>query len=474
MRTSSLIPALLLLAGCATNPVTGKSELSFVSESQEIAMGRQSVEATRQEAGFVDDAALTQYVTTVGSRMAQASERPGLPWEFHVVDDPSINAFAAPGGFIFITRGILAVLNSEAEMAGVLGHEIGHVTAKHSVHQISQQQLFTGIFIAGAIARPDIAGGAVGQAVQTGAGLLFLSYSRGDERQADQLGHRYSLHAGYDVREMPKTFMTLQRVSASSEGGRLPGFLSTHPDPGDRVAATQSWADTVSSFANLVVRHDEFLSHLEGLVYGPDPRQGYFENNRFLHPELRFQFDAPVNWQGVNQAARVVAVEPNGQAQIELAPAEGQSASAAAQAFSQQQGLQVTGGGPLTITGLTASSVRFRAQTQQNQVLDGEALFIEYRGSVYRFMGLTLASASAQLMGTVQASLRSFAPTSASQQFRRVKELHLVRLTAPTTVDRLAQQSGGAATADDLSLINSVPVGQMMPAGREVKTIRYR
>lgn len=473
MRPYRLIPA-LLLAACATNPVTGKRELSFVSESQEIAMGRQSVEQTRQETGFVDDSALTRYVAAVGMSMAKASERPGLPWEFHVVDDASINAFAAPGGFIFITRGILAVLNSEAEMAGVLGHEIGHVTAKHSVHQISQQQLFTGIFLAGAIAKPDLAQGVAGQAVQAGAGLLFLSYSRDDERQADQLGHRYMLHDGYDPREMPKTFKTLQRVSGGSEGGRLPGFLSTHPDPGDRVAATQSWADTVSSYAGLAVRHDGFLQHLEGLVYGQDPRQGYFENNRFLHPVLKFQFDAPVNWQGVNQASRVVVVQPDGEAQLELAPAQEASASAAAQAFMGQQGVQVSGSGPVTINGLRATAVAFSATTSNGTPVTGEAMFIEHSGSVYRFMGLTLASKTASWLQPLQAAIRSFAPTGPNQQFRRVRELHVIRLSSPATPTRLASQSGGAATADEIALINAAQPGEMLPAGREVKTIRYR
>ncbi len=473
MRTRHLL-SFLLFAACATNPVTGKRELSFVSESQEIAMGQQSVEQTRQETGFVTDQALTDYVASVGMAMAKSSERPDLPWEFHVVDDASINAFAAPGGFIFVTRGILAVLNSEAELAGVMGHEIGHVTAKHTVNQLSKQQLLTGVLVAGAIARPDLAQGLPGQLAQTGLGLLLLRYSRDDERQADQLGHRYSLHAGYDVREMPKTFMTLERVSEASGGGRLPGFLSTHPDPGDRVAATQSWADTVSSYAGLAVKRDPYLNHLEGLVYGQDPRQGYFDNNRFLHPVLKLQFDAPVNWQGVNQASRVVVVEPNGQAQLEMAQAQETTAAAGAQAFAAQQGIQVSGSGNVTVNGLRATAVEFSATTSQGQALVGEAMFVEYGGSVYRLLGLSLASAASTMMPPLQAAIRSFAPTAASQQFERVRELHILKLSAQITPTRLASQSDGAVTADELALINSVQVGDMLPSGRLVKTVRWR
>jgi predicted Zn-dependent protease len=365
-------------------------------------------------------------------------------------------------------------MNSEAELAGVLGHEIGHVTAKHTVSQLSRQQLLGGIFVAGAIAKPDLAAGLPGQLAQAGAGLLLLKYGRDDERQSDELGHRYSLHAGYDVREMPKTFATLQQMSERSDAGRLPGFLSTHPDPGDRVAATQSWADTVSSYANLRTDRNDFLTQLDGMVYGQDPRQGYFENNRYLHPVLRFQFDAPVNWQTANQASRVVMIDPDGRAQLELTGVEGTSASAAAQQFASQQGLQVQASGQTTVNGLPASGVRFSGQTSQGVVLVGEAMFIEYRGTIYRFMGLTLQQTANQWMPTLQAALRSFAPTAQNQQFRRVRELDVITLSSAMTVDRLASQSGGAATAEELALINGVEQGRMIAAGTRVKTVRWR
>ncbi len=176
----------------------------------------------------------------------------------------------------------------------------------------------------------------------------------------------------------------------------------------------------------------------------------------------------------MNQASRVVVVEPNGQAQLELAPAAEQTAAAAAQAFGGQQGIQVNGSGNVTINGLRATAVEFSATTSQGQALVGEAMFVEYNGSVYRLLGLSLASAASTMMAPLQAAIRSFAPTAASQQFQRVRELHVVRLTSPTTPTRLASQSGGAVTADELALINSVQPGEMMPTGREVKTVRWR
>lgn len=475
MRTPLKVLGLAFMAGCATNPVTGKRELSFMSEAQEIEMGRASLAQSRQQTGFYDNAALDTYVRTMGMAMARASERPQLPWEFHVLDDPAINAFAAPGGFIFVTRGILAVMNSGAELAGVLGHEIGHVTAKHSVSQMSNATLAQIGLVAGAIAAPDIAGGAVGQLAQMGASMLFLKFGRDDESQSDALGHRYALHSGFDVREMPKTFRTLARVGEQAGGSnRVPAFMSTHPDPGDRVQATQSWADTVSSFAGLRTDRDAYLRLMDGLVFGADPRQGYFENTRFLHPTLRIQFDMPVNWQGVNMADRVIMAEPNGQAQLELSSAPQATPAAAAQAFSAQQGVTTQRSGTLTVHGLPAHGVAFVAQSQDGQQLAGEALFIAHGNTVYRFMSLTLASLTARHMNTMATALRSFAPTAANQQFRRVRELNVITLGANTTATALAQQSGGAGTAAEIALINGVSETETLPRGRQVKTIRWR
>ena len=163
--TRRAVPALLLvaalaagpIASCARNPVTGKNELSLVSESQEIQMGQQAAQEVAQTIGFVENPALQEYVAGIGKRMAAKSERPNLPWEFHVVNDAAVNAFALPGGFIFVTRGLLAYMNNEAELASVLGHEIGHVTARHSVQQISKAQLATLGLGLGSILSSDIA-----------------------------------------------------------------------------------------------------------------------------------------------------------------------------------------------------------------------------------------------------------------------------------------------------------------------------
>src|SRR6267142_311046 len=191
-----LLALATLVAGCATNPVTGKRELSLMSEAQELQIGQQQDAEVRKEMGVYNDRALQEYVTTLGLKLAQVSERPNLPWHFTVLDVPAINAFALPGGYIYITRGILPFLDDESQLAGVLGHEIGHVTARHAASQYSKSVASQVGLIAASIFAPG--GQAIAQAGGTGLGLLLLKNSRDDEAQADGLGVRYSARAGWD------------------------------------------------------------------------------------------------------------------------------------------------------------------------------------------------------------------------------------------------------------------------------------
>src|SRR5690606_29392753 len=188
-----------LLGACSVNPVTGERELSLISEQQEIAMGAEAAGQVAQQIGLVEDGALQQYVAAAGQRLAAVSERPDLPWQFGVVDDPTPNAFALPGGYIFVTRGLMGLLTSEAQLAAVLGHEIGHVTARHYVAQMSRAQLAQLGLGLGMILSPEVA--QLGDLLGSGVQLLFLKYGRDVERQSDELGFRYMLDVGYDVEE---------------------------------------------------------------------------------------------------------------------------------------------------------------------------------------------------------------------------------------------------------------------------------
>ena len=273
-RRHVLMLSAALVAGCATNPVTGKSQLSLISESQEIQMGREAAQQTLQQIGEVKDPALQAYVSRIGKEIAARTERPQLPWEFHVVDDASVNAFALPGGFIFVTRGLMTYMNNEAELATVLGHEIGHVTNRHSVSQISKAQVAQLGLGIGSILSPTVA--KYGQLAGAGLSILFLQYSRDAENEADLAGFRYALNDNYDVRQMSNVFQTLDRLDEATGGqGKLPNWLSTHPAPANRIANTQARLDTLhKSLANARVNRDGYLQQINGLVFGEDPRQG--------------------------------------------------------------------------------------------------------------------------------------------------------------------------------------------------------
>ena len=262
------IVAALACAGCATNPATGKRQISFVSTSKEAEIGRESDPAVIQEYGLYSDSTVGHYVDSVGQKLAAVSHLPTIGWHFRVLDSPVVNAFAIPGGYIYITRGILAYLNSEAQLAGVLGHEIGHVTARHSAQQITRSQIASVGLLAGAVfvgaLRPY-----TGLASQ-GLGLLFLKYSRDNETQADELGVGYATRAGYDPRVIPTTYAMLKRVG-ERQGDQLPGFLSTHPAPGDREIRTNQLAQAAVAGGrrDLDIGAARYRARIEGLVYNP-------------------------------------------------------------------------------------------------------------------------------------------------------------------------------------------------------------
>jgi predicted Zn-dependent protease len=462
-----------LLAGCATNPATGKSQISLVSESQEIAMGDQTVAAARASIGIYPDSAMQRYVHALGGRLAATTERPALPWNYEVVDDPEVNAFAAPGGKVFVTRGILSYLGSEAELAGVLGHESGHVTARHTAQQITRQQLF-GIGLIGASVLSSQVAQAAG-AIQQGLGLLFLSYSRGDEAQADELGFRYLRRLNYDPREMSKTFETLARVGSLSGGGRVPTWASTHPDPGDRLQKAQQRAAAVpaESLRIALVNRDAYLRVIDGIVFGVNPRQGYFEGTRFNHPDLRFRVDFPSGWQTQNQADAVIAVSPANDAVVQLSLGGSESPDALLQKFGQQQGVQTGNAQRTTVNGLTAATATFTAQDQQSNQLAGRVMYVSYGGTTYQLLGYSSAAKFGGYSGAIAQSMQSFAQlTDQTALGKQPVHLSLVRLPRAMTVDEFYRQYPSAVRLEIIAAINGVALGETLSAGTMAKRVQ--
>jgi len=473
LRMLQLSAGAALVAACATNPATGKSEISLVSEGQEIEMGNQMLVAARATLGVYPDSGLQRYVRGIGAGLAAASERPGLPWVFEVVEDPEVNAFAAPGGKIFVTRGILAFFGSEAELAGVLGHEIGHVTARHSARQMTREQLAGIGLIAGSILSSTVAQNA--GALQQGLGLLFLSYSRGDESQADELGFRYMRRQNFDPREMSNTFQTLARVGELSGGGKVPTWASSHPDPGDRFQKAQERAATVpqDSLRSVVINRDRYLQAIDGIVFGVNPRQGYFESGRFYHPDLRFRIDFPSQWQTQNRADAVLAGSPQNDAIMQLSLGGSETPDALLQKFAQQQGVQMSGGQRVTVNGLQAATAEFQAQDQQAGVVAGRVMYVRLGTTTYQLLGYAVGARYPGYSGLMSQSMQSFAPlTDPAALNKQPVHLRLVRLSRAMTIEEFHRQYPSPVRIELIAAINGVSPGATLPAGTMAKRVQ--
>jgi predicted Zn-dependent protease len=463
----SIATVLLLFAsgGCVTNPATGQSQLVLIGSQQEMALGRQAHGEILASMGAYEDDALQRYVTQVGRRVQAKAERPDLPWTFTVVDDPVVNAFALPGGFLYLTRGILAHMSSEAQMAAVLGHEIGHVTARHGVEQMSRAQLAGLGLLLGSIVAPDLA--ALGDAAQMGVSLLFLSFGRDAERQADDLGLRYASAAGYDPHAMIEVLTMLDRTSGT--GGRLPDWLSTHPNPANRIARLEQHIGAAPRTATV---DEAFLRRLDGLVFGDDPRQGYFRDTRFYHPDLAFTLRFPAGWTTANQHDSVGAVSPERDAAVVLSLSSERTIEAAAERMATQQGVTVTARRTGSLGGRSAVVVDFAAQTQQGGGLRGRAAFVAHGAHVYRILGYAADARFETHRRAISDAMASFAPLR-DRRYLDVEphRIGLVRVPRAMSLEQFVREDPSPVDAGTIAAINQLAPGARIPAGTLMKRV---
>jgi predicted Zn-dependent protease len=458
-------------AGCVRNPATGERQLALISETQEIAIGRQTAQEVRESIGLYPDPRTAAYVEALGRRMAAATERPGLPWQFGVLNDASVNAVALPGGPVFVTRGLLTHLNSEAELAAVMGHEIGHVTARHSVSQISKAQAAEFALGLGTIIQPELQ--QWGLLTGIGLQLLFLKFSRDAERQADELGFRYMVGQGYDPRGMASAFSMLQRVGEGRGAGRLPEWLSTHPDPQARAqAALERIASGQVELAGKQVGRDQYLAVVDGMVYGEDPRQGFFQGTAFLHPALRFRVDLPPDWWVENLPQMVVARSPQGDAVLQLGLSrQGQSPEQALREFLSQQGIRPAGAVEIGVGGLPGASSAFQVQTDQG-VLSGLVVFVSHGGRTFGLLGASRPERLAAYEGTIQGFIGSFRelidPAALAVQPAR---LEVVTVPADMTVEEFQARFPSSVPVEEVALINGMQRGAQLRAGQKAKRV---
>ncbi len=468
-----LLVALPVTLGCSVNPATGQRQLVLMGEQQEIAIGQENDQAIVAQMGLYGDEELQTYIQDLGASLAARSERPELPWTFRVLDDPIVNAFALPGGYIYVTRGILTHFNSEAELASVLGHEIGHVTGRHGVERMSKAQLAGIGLMVGTVAAGDKYRGLADLAGQ-GLGLLFLKFSRDDERQADDLGLRYMTRGQYDPTEMPKVFNTLGRVSAAQGAGRIPGWLSTHPDPGNRaVRISEQISALPAESQSGRVNRGTYLARLESMTFGANPREGYAIGSAFYHPDLQFRLDFPEGWKVVNQRQAVGAISPQEDAVVVLTLAQEGSANEAFDTFFSQEGLER--GDPWR-----RSFRYFRTvppdpqpgQQQQQQRILGLVGFVDHGGQLFRLLSYTADERWQGYGRPMQGSLASFRNLTDRRYIDvEPKRVRVVKLDRAMTLGEFDRRYPSTVDLQALAILNGVAEDEQLEAGRLVKRV---
>jgi predicted Zn-dependent protease len=482
----SLVLIVVFLVACVTerSPVTGKRRAYGFSWNQELKMGQEADKQIMQEFGLYNDPELQRYIQRIGQsvlarsdlRDADAPEQyRNAPFTFRVLDSPVVNAFAVPGGYVYVTRGLLTHLENEAQLSVVLGHEIAHVASRHSAQQALKGQLGQIGLMAGGILGAQVLGdpAAAQQLMNVGAQafqLLTLKYSRDDEREADRLGVKYAAHQGYAVAEGAEFFNSLKRIG-EKEGLRLPSWLATHPDPGQREQTIVKLAQQYQgpNTMNRVGEH-ELLSHLQGVVVGENPREGFVQNGVFYHPDMKFKFDIPRGWKVKNDKSAVLMGEPNQRAMMALELTPAKSAREAAQAMARTQGIRVVKGAPTTINGRPGYQVLAQANTQQGAV-GLMSYFIEHGGRVFSFMGMTSANAIRTYADDFQRTFRGFSeltdPRLLAVQPSRIQIVTVDNAASFTSFLPTSDVPG--MTPEDLAILNQVRLDETIPAGTKIK-----
>ncbi|MFT5141498.1 MAG: putative Zn-dependent protease [Rhodothermales bacterium] len=485
-----LIAAAFLQSGCvtATSLVSGNKRLYKYSWAQEVQIGQEADPSIVAEYGLYDDAATAAYVDSVGQYVLRFSHArsPSAPAEvqqtqffFRVLDSPVVNAFALPGGYIYVTRGLLAHLENEAQLAVVIGHEIGHVVGRHASIRGLNQTLSQALVVGGAVGGQVLMGGDAASTILQGGSSVaqgfLMSYGRDDERESDDLGLEYGVQAGYNVEPAADFFRSLKRLSDRA-GQRTPSLLSTHPDPGEREATIHRMArEWEKTHPPGQVGRDKYLRHVDGLIAGENPRNGFVRNSVFYQPDMAFQFPVPESYEVINQPQQVILVASDQASMIRFyLESTASTAREAAENFGSQEGLTVVQSGLGSAYGLPAQFVVVDAPDESGNVTRGRAQFIQYNGQVFAFLGLAAqANYAARERGFIQA-MQGFAPLrDAAILGIQPSRVDVRALPSPAVFSSLFPSDGSANfSLEELAILNQVELSARISAGTKVKHIR--
>lgn len=488
----TVIALLFLVTGCVSsvNPISGRKSFGFAwTPSEEIRIGRESDSDIVEQFGLYEDPALSTYVDSLGqalvgvSHFRRAAAEPvwqNMAFHFRILDSPVVNAFALPGGYVYVTRGLLAHTENEAQLAVVLGHEIGHVVGRHGSRAMRKQQFGMGALLLGAIGSQAAFGGRAAANVldlgSTATQLLFLKYGRDAESESDQLGVEYAAMSGYDASQGAAFFHSLKRMSEQT-GQELPSLLSTHPDPGDREAYIRERSKKyLIDYPGNEVGRSSFLRRIDGLVFGEDPRQGFVENSTFYHPDMQFRFRVPEGFRVINQPKSVVMVPESGMAILNLeVDSQHQSARQAADAFKANDSIQIVESGLGQAGGLTAHYVVADFSDNEGRAMRMRTQYIEFSGSVFVFTGLALKENYDTYRISFEETMRGFRKETDPRVLN--KQPVRVVLRRPEKRESFRSFISGAnlaPAADPLSLaiMNQVELSEIIETGKLYKIIR--
>ena len=470
---------LSLIPSCAINPVTGKKQFMLMSEAQEVALGAQYDPSVVSTFGVYDQPQLLDFITTKGAEMGKISHRPNLEYHFKILDSPVINAFAVPGGYIYLTRGILAQFNNEAELIGVLGHEMGHITARHTASTQSKQQLGQLLLVGGMIASEEFR--QFGDYAMQGMQLLFLKFSRDNEREADRLGVEYSSKTHYDAHQMANFFNVLNKMQMASSHAGVPTFMSTHPDPGDRYNAvnrkTKEWQDSLN-YSNWAVNENSYLRMIDGLVYGEDPRQGFVEANMFYHPEMKFKYPIPPGWKLINSPMQVQMVPDGGKAMMVFFMTPQKTLEKAGQEALEALKLTVLESKRTTVNGapaITAISqqVSQNQQTGQQQTIKVLSYIIQKDERIYVFHGVSEDADFNSYFRTFESTMTNFnsltEPSKLNVRPQRIKIQSVQR--SGTLADAFKYFKVPQKQFNEIALLNNLELSDRVEKGKLIKII---
>ena len=488
MKRTTLLAVILgnvLLASCATNPVTGSSDLVLMSEQQEIALGQQANQQVLGQYATYDNLELQNYVQYVGRKVADHSHRSELKYQFTVLDSKEVNAFALPGGFIFITRGLMAYLNSEAELAAVLGHEVGHVTARHAVRQHSATQLTSLGAALGAAFIPGL-GQAAGQQLAGVLGTALLrGYGREHELEADRLGAEYLGRTGYDPKAMLRVIGALKNqelfeLRAAHAEGREPnvyhGLFSTHPDSDTRLQEVIASADAVTKVKQPFIGRGEYMERTNGLVFGDSNSQGLVQGRDFYHGQFGIALRFPAGWRIQNLPDKVMARAPDGAAIVQLSVARTNPGQGPREVLLQGLSLQRLGNEQnLKVRGLPAVSGTAVVDTDAGK-RPARFTAVQLGRSVYVIAGISRdPKGFEQYDPAFRATGESFRALTADEKALagNVHRIATLKATDQTTFAGLAKQSPlGQLAEQQIRLINGLfPRGEIHP-GETIKTVQ--